>query len=187
MAKQKRRYIYSSKPRLTILCSFISIELLDAPLGQLPCLTVDGFKLPQSVSIARFVAKKFNLYGSDDLEQAKTDAVVDTASDLQNAYYRYVFSFKEEERDTAKKAFEAGEAVAHLEKIEKLISLWGSNGHSVGSSLKWSDLYVLDTSKLIAQDANVLDKYPGILAVNKSVESIPAVAEYLKNRAVTSF
>ena len=156
-------------------------------MGQLPYLTVDGFKLPQSLSIARFIAKKFNLYGSDDLEQAKTDAVVDTVSDLQNAFYKSIFSVKEEERDAAKKAFVAGEAAGHLEKIEKLISLWGSNGHSVGSSLKWSDLYIFDTTKLIAQDDNVLAKYPGILAVNKSVESIPAVAEYLKNRAVTSF
>jgi glutathione S-transferase len=157
-------------------------------LGQLPYLTVDGFKLPQSLSIARFIAKKFNLYGSDDLEQAKTDAVVDTVSDLQNAFYKSIFSVKEEERDAAKKAFVAGEAAGHLEKIEKLISLWGSNGHSVGSSLRWSDLYILDfTYTLIAIDANILAKYPGILAVNKSAESIPAVAEYLKNRPVTPF
>lgn len=155
-------------------------------MGQLPYLTVGSVKLPQSVSIARFLAKRFNLYGSDDIEQAKTDAVVDTVTDLQNAYYKRIFSVKEEERDSAKKAFVAEEAAAHLEKIEKLISLWGSNGFSVGSSLKWSDLHIWNfTSELKATDANVLSKYPGVVTVNKSVESHPKIAEYIKNRPVT--
>ena len=155
-------------------------------MGQLPYLTVGSLKLPQSVSIARFLAKRFNLYGSDDIEQAKTDAVVDTVTDLQNAYYKRIFSVKEEERDSAKKAFVAEEAAAHLEKIEKLISLWGSNGHSVGSSLKWSDLHIWNfNSELKAIDANVLAKYPGVIAVNKTVESHPKLAEYIKNRPVT--
>jgi len=35
----------------------------EAPLGQLPYLTVDGIKLPQSASIARYVAKEFSLAG----------------------------------------------------------------------------------------------------------------------------
>ena len=155
-------------------------------MGQLPYLTVGSLKLPQSVSIARFLAKRFNLYGSDDIEQAKTDAVVDTVTDLQNAYYKRIFSVKEEERDSAKKAFVAEEAAAHLEKIEKLISLWGSNGHSVGSSLKWSDLHIWNfNSELKAIDANVLEKYPGVVAVNKTVESHPKLGEYIKNRPVT--
>jgi hypothetical protein len=64
-------------------------------LGQLPYLTVDNVKLPQSASIARFVAKRVGLYGSDDLSQAKIDAIIDTITDLQNAYYVRVFSAKE--------------------------------------------------------------------------------------------
>lgn len=157
----------------------------------MPYLTLDGFKLPQSIAIARFLAKKFNLYGSDDLEQAKTDAVVDTVSDLQNDFYKRVFSAdtKDEERDAVQRAYVAeNAAVQHLEKIEKLITLWGSNGHSVGSSLKWSDLAIWDfTFTLIGIDANILAEYPGILAVNKSVESNPKVAEYIKTRPVTPF
>ena len=149
-------------------------------MGQLPVLTLDGLKLPQSISIARFFAKRCNLYGSDDVEQAKTDAIVDTVSDLQNAFYNRNRSLTN--------AFLAEEAPAHLEKIEKLISLWGSNGFSVGSSLKWSDLAIWNfTSQLKSIDANVLAKFPGILAVNKSVDSNSKVTEYVKNRPVTPF
>jgi glutathione S-transferase len=53
----------------------------EMPLGQIPVLEVDGVKLPQSVSIARFLAKQFQLAGKDNLEQAKVDAVVDTIND----------------------------------------------------------------------------------------------------------
>ncbi len=37
------------------------------PLGQMPVLEVGGFKLPQSLSIARFLAKQFNLAGEDNM------------------------------------------------------------------------------------------------------------------------
>ena len=157
-------------------------------MGQVPYLTVGGVKLPQSITIARFAAKKANLYGSDDLEQAKTDAVVDTVTDFQNAIMKKVFSVKEEEREAAKKAFLAEEAGPHFENIQKLIKLWGSNGYSVGSSLKWSDLYIWSiTNELKITDPNVLAKFPGILAVNKSVDSNSKVTEYAKNRRVTPF
>jgi prostaglandin-H2 D-isomerase / glutathione transferase len=69
-----------------------------SPLGQLPYLTVDGVKLPQSISIARFVAKELNLAGRGNLEQAKVDSVVDTIIELYTAYYGKVFPAKQEER-----------------------------------------------------------------------------------------
>lgn len=41
----------------------------NAPTGQMPFLEVDGVKLPQSIAIARFVAREFNLAGKNNLEQ----------------------------------------------------------------------------------------------------------------------
>ncbi|CAF4775331.1 unnamed protein product, partial [Rotaria sp. Silwood1] len=49
----------------------------EMPLGQIPVLEYNGTKLPQSLSIARFLAKQFQLAGKDNFEQAKVDAVVD--------------------------------------------------------------------------------------------------------------
>ncbi|CAF3468100.1 unnamed protein product [Rotaria sp. Silwood1] len=54
----------------------------EMPLGQVPVLEVDGVKLVQSMAIARFLAKRFGLYGKDELQQARVDAVIDTAVDL---------------------------------------------------------------------------------------------------------
>ena len=42
----------------------------EMPLSQMPVLEVDGVKLPQSMTIARFLAKQFGLAGKDNFEQA---------------------------------------------------------------------------------------------------------------------
>jgi glutathione S-transferase len=68
------------------------------PLGQIPVLEYDGVKIPQSLTIARFLAKQVQLAGKDNFEQAKVDAVVDTAND---ALAIYLSTF--EERDEMKK------------------------------------------------------------------------------------
>ena len=157
----------------------------DAPLGQLPYLTVDDLKVPQSLSMARFLARRFNLAGKDETESVKADAVVDTLNDLQNAFYQKVFMVKTEE---ATKNFLAEDAVTHLGRVEKIVTNFGSNGFAVGSALTWADLSLFDiTSILLNLDANVLNNYPRIQAIRKTVESNERVATWIKNRPVTPF
>lgn len=59
----------------------------DMPFGQMPVLEVDGERLTQSKSICRYLAKKFNLYGSNDLEAEKIDATADAIDDLRVRKY----------------------------------------------------------------------------------------------------
>ncbi len=51
------------------------------PFHSLPVLSWDGEEVGQSVTIARFCAKKTGLAGKDDLEQARADAIVDQVID----------------------------------------------------------------------------------------------------------
>lgn len=52
------------------------------PFGQLPILKLDnGMVLSQSPTIERFLAKKFNLHGSDDFESAQIDEICDAIVD----------------------------------------------------------------------------------------------------------
>lgn len=67
----------------------------ESPIGQMPYLEVDGAKLPQSISIARFVARELNLAGKNSLEQAQADAIVDTLMDLVNYYYRVIYPIQD--------------------------------------------------------------------------------------------
>lgn len=151
-------------------------------------MTVDGLKLPQSLAIARYIAKQFNLAGASDLDQAKADAVVDTCMDMQIAYYTKVFRAKDEEKEAAKKSYIDEDAPGHLAKIDKIIGLFGSNGFSVGSSLTWADLLVWETTTMMnTLDASLVTKHANIMAVRKSVEANQKVAEYIKSRPQTPF
>jgi glutathione S-transferase len=152
---------------------------------------VASIELPQSISIARFLAKRFHLAGANDLDEAKTDAVVDTVVDLQNAYINKVFTVKEDEKEAAKKKFLAEELAGHLEKIEKILNLFGRTGFSVGSSLTWSDLAVfnlIDWMVLVnIIDTSYISAYPHILSVYRTVDGHPKIAEYIRNRPKSAF
>lgn len=159
----------------------------DTPLGQLPYLTVDGVKLPQSMTIARFLANKLNLAGKDDLEKAKADAIVDTVTDFMTAFSK-VYQLPAAEKAEGTKKFMADDAPKYINNLEKLIKTYGSNGFSVGNSLTWADLLVFDiTSNMQSMDSKALEKSPCIQAVRKSVESNAKIAAYLKARPVTQF
>ena len=62
----------------------ISFFLVDMPGGQLPVLEIDGEKIGQSITIARFLANKFNLTGKTEIEKAKADMILDCIQDIGN-------------------------------------------------------------------------------------------------------
>jgi glutathione S-transferase len=161
----------------------------EMPLGQIPVLEIDGVKIPQSFTIARFLAKQFQLAGKDNFEQAKVDAVVDTINDIV-AIFRPIYR----EQDSAKKQ----EAIKqfldeglprHLQNLEGLAKLYGNGGpYFVGNHLTWADLLFLNFSQaLLGLDANGLDKYSLLKQNHAEVEKQPKIAEYLKNRPKTAF
>jgi glutathione S-transferase len=63
----------------------------ETPLGQVPYLSIDDFQLPQSLAIARYLARENKLVGKDNLQAAKADAIVDTCVDLMTGFYYKVF------------------------------------------------------------------------------------------------
>ena len=159
------------------------------PLGQLPVLEVDGTKLPQSIAIARFLAKQFQLAGKDNLEQAKVDAVADTISDLTTAAGPYRREQDATKKQELRKKFEAEELPKHLQNLEVLGKLYSDGGpFFVGGKLTWVDLLFYDVEETFLQyDENNLDKYPWLKQNRVEVEKQPRIAEYLKNRPKTPF
>ncbi len=154
----------------------------------MPYLVVDDLKIPQSLSIARFLARRFNLAGRDELEQVKADVIVNTLGDLRNAFYDRVFFLDEGvQKEEAKTKF-LDDAKLHLGRVEKLIGQYGSNGHSVGNTLTWADLETFEViTDLLMLYPTLLDGYSGILGVRKSVESHEKLSAYIKNRLVTPY
>ncbi|CAP37636.2 Protein CBR-GST-15 [Caenorhabditis briggsae] len=62
------------------------------PFGQLPVLNVDGFDIPQSAAICRYLARKFGYAGKNPEEEAWADAIVDQYKDFSVAFKTLIFA-----------------------------------------------------------------------------------------------
>jgi len=159
------------------------------PLGQMPVLEYDGVKLPQSMAVARFLAKQFHLAGKDNLEQAKVDAVVDTISDLFAKFVTARTEKDETKKQELTKSLVTEEFPKHFQNLEVLGKLYGDGGaFFVGKKLTWADLLFYTVGEaLLAVDENCLNNHTWLKKNRAEVEKQPKIAEYLKSRPKTSF
>lgn len=63
------------------------------PMGQMPVLEVDGRRVHQSISMARYVAKRVGLAGDSDWESLIIDTAVDTVNDFRLSKYRLTLAY----------------------------------------------------------------------------------------------
>lgn len=161
-------------------------------LGQCPVLELtDGTQIPQSLTIARYVAREANMAGSDNLEAAKIDAVVDTQLDINEIFYKQVFF----EKDEAKKAeqlekFLGETLVKHVENLGKLKKAYSKDEkYFVGDKLSWADLFVFQSMESLRKAfPQVKGKFgeqfqPLIDGVNANEN----LKKYLESRPQTDF
>ncbi|CAF4124204.1 unnamed protein product [Rotaria sp. Silwood2] len=161
----------------------------EMPLGQLPVLELNGKKFPQSLAIARYVARQFNLVGKNDLEAMQCDIVADTMQELNNDYYRIWFNTDDEKLKQAEQTkFKTKTVPEKLTGFEKLINTYGNGVWAVGDNVTWADFAVYDTIEtLLGLDDQLLNKYSTVKKNREAVEKLPKIARYLANRKKTSF
>jgi glutathione S-transferase len=159
------------------------------PLGQVPVLEYNGVQLPQSQTIARFLAQQLQLAGKDNFEKAKADSVVATVEDL---FVKFIPSHREQDKakkEELTKKFFAEELPKHFQNLEILAKSFSNGGpFFVGNNLTWADLVVYDIVDVLLQlDENCLNNYSWLKQNRAEVEKQPKIAEYLKNRPKTPF
>ena len=122
-------------------------------------------------------------------KKAQADAIVDTIMEVVNQYKVQVFSIQDpEKKEEAQKAFMLDQGAKGANNIEKLIGLYGKNGHAVGEDLTWADILIYEiTLALFAKVASYADKFPKIAEVYKHVAENERIANYVKNRPETPF
>ncbi|CAF3557928.1 unnamed protein product [Rotaria sp. Silwood1] len=159
----------------------------EMPLGQLPVLEVDGVKIPQSLAIARFLAKQFHLAGKDNMEQAQADAVVDTIADVTAKFIPIMFEQDPDKKKLLEEKFQNEELPKLLNQLESLMKAFGNGGpYFVDNNLTWADLHFYNTSQsMLLRYPNILDKYPSLKCNRDQVEANSNVANYLKSRPQT--
>jgi len=154
-------------------------------LNKVPYLEVDGEIISQSKTIERYLANKFNMMGSSELEAAHIDSICESVRDFKDMYQKVRVA--EDKEKASSEWFTA----TLVEKLVLLENLLGDNGFSVGSETTLSDvvLYSFITNFFDNKDAamNATLTSPKLRKIIERVDNIPEMIQWLKNRPKTDF
>jgi len=153
------------------------------PMAQLPVLRYKNHELIQSLTIARFAARKCGLVGKEEIDEFLCDQFVSTLwLDIANKLVEIFF-----EKDPAAKAekIEArrGPTTDGLNRLANLVK----GNFVLGDELSYADLALVDAEPWLERTIPDI-KFPEKLkAVVTKVEADPKIAAYLSSRPKTNF
>ena len=159
------------------------------PTGMIPVLEVDGKPLTGSGPIDRFLAERFGLAGSNDFENAQVAGIIDVAGDFFGKLVALYLEKEEDRKASLKKQLEEEYFPKYWGVLEKMIQKNGSEGGwSFGSKPTYADFNIFCVvDYALIQFPNILESYPGIAKLKSSVEALPNIAKWLKERPQTLF
>jgi len=154
------------------------------PFGQIPILEVDGVTLCQSNAIARYLARKFNLAGKTELDQARGDMLVECFVDTLDPLVAFFRATDETKKAEAKKKYVEEQLPAYLTLLEGLLTAnHGGNKFFVGDELTWVDLAFLNYVDWLKHATDEpLAKHPKLAALKERVTKLPRIAEWIVKR-----
>jgi glutathione S-transferase len=157
-------------------------------LNKVPFLEVDGVTVPQSKSIERFLARRFNMMGDNDLEAARIDAICESVRDFKDMYQK-VRSLPEEEKIKAMNVWFTETLVERLTLLEH--QLVGESEFCVGGRMSLADVVVFTfikeffDNKEAAYNATLVS--PKLRLVVDSVSNNEKVLSWINSRPKTDF
>uniref|UniRef100_A0A1I7TS17 glutathione transferase n=1 Tax=Caenorhabditis tropicalis TaxID=1561998 RepID=A0A1I7TS17_9PELO len=161
----------------------------DTPFGQVPVLEVDGKQLAQSISIVRFLAKRFGIAGKTSWEEAEIDSLSDQFKDYRmeaRPFFRVKMGFVD--GDIQKLHDEI--FIPALNKMYSIFTKFlkkSGNGYLIGDELTWIDLAVAQHSAdLLEADGSVLDEFPEMKEHQKRIHESLRIKKWIEERPKTS-
>ncbi|CAF0917974.1 unnamed protein product [Brachionus calyciflorus] len=165
----------------------------NTPLGQVPYLEMvedNGkvFKLGQTLSIARYLSRKFKLTGTDLEEQALVESYGDLIYDLQNEIVRPRFEQDETKKSQMLKKLFDETIPKYFQVLENLISN-NSCGYLASCGLTWPDLFLFTVidNWLAEKKDSLLANYPHIKTLEEKVRNNAKISEWCSKRPKTDY
>ena len=154
---------------------------LDANLGRLPLLEVDGQVFGQSKTIERFVAKRVGMMGSNAVEEAQIDCVCEHLRDCKDKY------MKAKTNPETKAAYFATEMPEFMAKVEKTcVGPW-----LCGSKCTLADaaafVFVKEFFDDVESSTKAIAACPKISAAVEAFGKLPEVKQWQDARPKTMF
>ena len=154
------------------------------PFEVVPVLEEDGDRrISGSVTIPRYLAERFGLAGENELENAQIASIVDTITDLNQEVLGFMRTEADEKKKEEIKKKLLEETVPSKYKIFEKRASTNENGWLYNGKLTWADLsFYLSATWLLPVAPDALKAYPGLQKLYASVESLPNIAKWLKER-----
>jgi len=161
--------------------------VFDQNLGRVPLLEVDGVGIGQSKAIERFLARRFGLFGTSDIETAQIDAIAEHVRDIKDAW-RKTQALKDTEKQEATAKWFAEDLPGWFGKLEKVV---GANGVAVGTKTSLADiaLWSLAADSFPDKDAAAaaIAPHPKLVLIRDHVAALPGLQGWLQKRPLTAF
>merc|ERR1711953_338701 len=148
------------------------------PWGQLPCLTWNGLKICQSMTICRFLAREMNIAGRNSLEMAQVDEIVDVVQDAIDANYK---AWNAKDRKVQLVLLTGTTFPTVLTQLEKRLTERGGQ-FFVGNSFTWADLHVFLLCSEDFTSPTVLQTYPKLHNLVSRVGELPNIKHWMETR-----
>ena len=144
---------------------------IEIPFHQLPVLEIDGKIIGQTGGIARFCGKLSNLYPNNNLQAAKVDQIIDTASDITNLVSPTVREKNEIKKKEMRERLSKKLLPRWFRYLEKILqkeesSPWFVNNEiSIADIAMWRLLGWLKSGMLDGIQRNICDNYPKLIII----------------------
>lgn len=192
---------YIAEP-IRYLLSYMGIEFQDVrlkrdqwlekknsmPFGKIPILEIDGKTFHQSSAICRYLGNKAGLSGKTLLENLQIDQIVGASTDLNGEVSKFLRSAadpatKEQNRQTVVHEI----LPFYFKRFEEVLK--NNNGYLANGKLSWADIYLVGSSESLPEIllVPITDKYPHFSTLQRNVQSLPGIKEWIKRRPVSQF
>lgn len=152
------------------------------PFGMMPVLVVDGKQLAESMVIGRYLAEEFGLAGGNTFERAEVASVAEATANLTNEYVLTFYESDQPRKTAMLKKLMEETVPAKLQFFEKRAAT-NDSGWLCYQKLTWADLAAYQLIEwVVALNEGALKNFPGLRRLKSSVEALPNIAKWLKER-----
>lgn len=157
------------------------------PFHQVPVLEVDGKTIGQSMAIARFLARRFNLAGRNDHEEALVDGLADYIADMCHPLRQIYWDDNEERKKRARDKYFGETVHEYLKTFEEHLRRNGEGkGFFVGDGPTWVDFsFANAVGNLQAKEPTAMERYPLLKAHEERVGNLEGIKEWISRRPKT--
>ena len=163
-------------------------EKLDMPFPNLPFLIdrsgAEVVQITQSNAVLRYLARRFDLYGDNELDRIEIDVIQEEAYDLRNKIVKAAYTLGEDYK-TAFNEFQETAVPRHLDSLEKHLSKRSNKTCFVGSRISLVDfvLYELiwQVSLMVPGSVSSIT-HPLLANYIDDFSKLPKIAAYMKSQ-----